>query len=141
MERERKKFHKKLISNCIFSIMSFLSKLLIPPSVDKKNLFSFERLYTNDAPITVRLFPIATAFPALSILTIPLDKCQIKSFENISILIEVILFCLKNFFLKKAFIRKKNTFLKKKLLFETKKFLFGKSTFFLQKILKKNFFF
>ena len=36
-----------------------------------------------------QIFPIATSFPALSILTISLDKCQIKSFENIYILIKV----------------------------------------------------
>ena len=39
--------------------------------------------------ITARLFRIATPFPALSILTIFLDKHQMKSFENINILIKV----------------------------------------------------
>ena len=46
----------------------------------------------------------------LFILTIPLDKYQIKSFENINILIKVKLFCLKNFFL----LKKKNCSLKQK---------------------------
>ena len=36
-------------------------------------------------PIIARLFPIATPFSALSILTILLDKHQMKSFENINI--------------------------------------------------------
>ena len=53
---------------------------------------------------------------------IPLDKCQMKSFENINILIKVKLFCLKNVL-----------FLEKKLLFEKKK---G----FMKKILKIVFF-
>ena len=48
-------------------------------------------------------FPITAPFPALSILTIPLDKCQMKSTENINILDEIILFCLKNFFFLKSF--------------------------------------
>ena len=46
-------------------------------------------------------------FSKLSILTILLDKCQMKSFENINILIKVKLFCLKNVFFWKAFIWKK----------------------------------
>ena len=82
----------------------------------------YQRLYTNDAlssilfqPIAARLFPIATPFPAFSILAIPLDKCQIKSFENINILIEVKLFCLKNAFFEKDF------HLKEKIVFERKK--------------------
>ena len=48
---------------------------------------------------------IATLFPALSNVTIFYDKCQMKSFQNINILIKVKLFCLKKrFFLEKAFI-------------------------------------
>ena len=50
---------------------------------------------------------MAAPFPALSILTIPIDKCQIENFENISILIKVKFFCLKNVFVsfwKKGFI-------------------------------------
>ena len=88
--------------------MSLLSKLLTPPSDDKKNS------YTNDTlssilfrPITAQLFPIAAPFPALSILTIPLDKCQMKSFENINILIKVELFLGGK---KLIYIWKKNTF-------------------------------
>ena len=76
--------------------MSLFSKLLTLPSADKKNSFSIKRLYTYDAlssilfwPITAWLFPIVAPFPELSILTIPLDKCQMKSFENINILIKV----------------------------------------------------
>ena len=42
-----------------------------------------------------------------------LDKCQIKSFEDINILIQVELFCLKTFFWKKLLEKKV-----KKLLFE-----------------------
>ena len=45
------------------------SKLLTPPSADKKNSFAARRLYTNDAfslvlfqPITARLFPINSRF-------------------------------------------------------------------------------
>ena len=62
----------------------------------------FVRSYTNDAlllillillpPIIARLFSIAAPFPALFILTIFLDKCQMKSFEDIHILLKVKLF-------------------------------------------------
>ena len=43
-------------------------------------------------PITARLFSIAAPFPALYILTIFLDNYQMKSFEDINILIKVKLF-------------------------------------------------
>ena len=46
--------------------------------------------------ITAWLFPIAATFLALSIRIIALDKCQMKSFENINIFIKVLVFCLKN---------------------------------------------
>ena len=94
-------------------------------------------MYTNDAlslillqPITARLFPIAAPFPALSILTIPLDKCQMKSFETIII-----------FYQSKTFLFEKRSFFGKKLLFERKTHL-GKKIFlfFLNKKLEKNFF-
>ena len=49
-------------------------------------------------PITARLFSIVAPFPVLSILMILLDKCKVKSFQNINILIKVKLLCLKNFF-------------------------------------------
>ena len=55
-------------------------------------------------PITARLFSTAVPFPALSILIILLDKCQIKSFENINNLIQAKLFCLKKFLREKPFI-------------------------------------
>ena len=99
-----------------------------------KNSFSTERLYTKDAllmilfqPITARHFLIAAPFPACPMLTIPLDKRQMKSFENINILIEVKLFCLKNFcFSKKIFLGKR--------LFLKKFFIFGKKLFYLCRI-------
>ena len=76
-------------------------------------------------PITARLFPIATPFPALFILTILFDKHQIKSFKHINILIKVKLFCWKkNFFLKLLF--------EKRPSFGRKNF-FGKKIVFLQK--------
>ena len=64
------------------------------------------------------LFSIAASFPATSILTILLDKCYLKSFEDIIVLIKMKLFCLKMF--KKRFFGKscylnKNMFLKIKL--------------------------
>ena len=100
--------------------------------------------------ITARLFSIAAPLPALSILTIFQDKCQMKRFEDINILIKVKLFCLKTlFFLEKSFCLKKK-FLKrklKKLLFrkksylKQKNFLFHISFFWKKKIvLEKNFF-
>ena len=59
-------------------------------------------------PIIARIFPIAIPFPALSILTILLDKQLMKSFENINILIKVLekvfekrLSCERKFFGKK----------------------------------------
>ena len=76
-------------------------------------------------PITARLFPIATPFPALFILTILFDEHQIKSFKHINILIKVQLFCWKkNFFLKLLF-EKRPSFGRKKI--------FGKKIVFLQK--------
>ena len=117
-------------------------------------------MYTNDAlsailfqPITSRLFPIATPFPALSILTILLDKHQMKSFENINILIKVKLFCWKKFFFQKSFYLKKDCHLqdkkifwkekrffveKKNLMFFGKLFFFGKNNLM---FLEKNLFF
>ena len=109
-----KKYSKKSIfcktffcfSSIYLVLKSILSKLLTTLSAEKKNSFLTKRLYTNDAlssilfqPITARLFPIAALVFALSILAIPLDMCQMKSFENINILIKVKLFCLKNLFL------------------------------------------
>ena len=98
-------------------------------------------MYTNDAlsailfqPITAPLFPLATPFPALSILMILLDKHQMKSFKSINILIKVKLFCWKVFF-QKCFHLKKDCHLKeKKIVWEEKRFfvvkmLFGKKTF------------
>ena len=76
-------------------------------------------------------------------LTILLDKCQMKSFKNIKIVIKVKLVCLKkSLFWKKLLLKKnyafkkkfKNFFLKK-LSFETKIFL-GRKNF----LLKRNFF-
>ena len=67
-------------------------------------------------PITAPLFPIAIPFPALSILTILLDKQLIKSFKNINILIKVKLFCWKKFFFQKSFYLKKDCRLKKNFL-------------------------
>ena len=71
-------------------------------------------------PITAQLFSIYIPFPALSILTILLDKQQMKSFENINILIEVKFFSWK----KKSFCLKKECHLKEKNFFwEEKRFL------------------
>ena len=72
-------------------------------------------------PITSRLFPIAIPFPALSILTILLDKQLMKSFENINILIKVKVFCWKKFFFfQKSFYLKKDCHLQKKIFFGKK---------------------
>ena len=91
-------------------------------------------LNTNDAlsailfqPITARLFPIATPFPTLSILTILLDKQLMKSFENINILIKVKLFCWKKFLFEDSFERRK-IFWEEKRFFVEK--VFWKKTFF-----------
>ena len=88
-----------------------LSKLLTPASADKKNSCTAQRLYTNDALslilfslITARLFSIATPFPALSILMIFPDRCQMKRFEDTKILTIVKLSGMKNSFFEKAYI-------------------------------------
>ena len=115
-----------------------------PPSADKNNSCAAERLYTHDAlslihfsSITDRLFSTYTRFSALSILTIFLDKCQMKSFEDINILIKVKVFCLKTFFWKKLLFEKMFWKIRiKKLLFETKKLFCWKSNF----VWEKNFF-
>ena len=53
---------------------------------------------------------------SLSLLTILLDKCQMKSFENINISIKVKLFCVKNvFFWKKLLFERKYVFERKNL--------------------------
>ena len=89
-------------------------------------------MYTNDAlqsailfqSITARPFPIVTPFPALSILTILLDKQLMKSFENINILIKVKLFCWKKLMFQKSFYLKKDCHLKEKKRFlKEKRFL------------------
>ena len=49
-------------------------------------------------------FPIGTPFYALFILTIFLDKCHMKSVENINILMNVKLFCWKKIFLGESLI-------------------------------------
>ena len=102
-------------------------------------------MYTNDAlssilfqPITAQLFTIATSFLALSLLTILLDKRQMKSFKNINISIKVKLFCVKNvffcFFWKKVLFE--NTFLKENnktffvLILCEEKIFFWKKNFF-----------
>ena len=71
---------------------SLLSKLLTLPYADKKNSCIALRLHTNDIllltlfqPITAWLFSIAACFLVLSMLTILLDRCQMKSFEDINI--------------------------------------------------------
>ena len=78
-------------------------------------------------PISAWLFPIATSFPALSILTILLDKHQIKSFENINILIKVKLFCWKKLVFQNSF------YLKKDCHLEEKKFFWEEKVFFVEK--------
>ena len=110
------------------------------------------QLYKNDTfvlilfpPVTARLFSVAAPFLAFSILTILLDKCQMKSFENINTLIEIKLFCLKNVFLffGKSFM-KKNCYLKQKNFPWKKTFLKEKNfrkNAYLKKYLKKSFFF
>ena len=87
-------------------------------------------------PITARLFPIAIPFPALSVLTILLDKQLMKSFENINILIKVKLFVGKSFFFQKSFYLKKECHLKEKKFFGKKNFFSEKKLVFVK---KKNF--
>ena len=89
-------------------------------------------------------------FPALSILTIFLDKCQMKSLEDINILIRVKLFCLKNSFFEKKkilkikmnperfFFWKENFCMDKNFFLE--KILFRKKKIFLKKFSEKIFF-
>ena len=80
-------------------------------------------------------FLIATPFPALSILTILLDKHQVKSFENINILIKVQLFVGKSFFFsKKDFIWKKTVIWKKEIIFLEKNFFEKKLFFYLWRL-------
>ena len=85
----------------------------------------------NFQPLTARLFLIATSFPALSILTILLDKQLMKSFENINILIKVKLFCWEKNFFQKSFNMEKDCHLKEKNFFEKNVFL--KKLYYLKK--------
>ena len=62
-------------------------------------------------PITTRLFSRAATFPALSILTIFLDKCQMISFKDIkstTFLFEKRLFWKRLLFENKYMFKKKN---------------------------------
>ena len=89
--------------------------------------------YTNDIIslilfqlITAHFFSIAAPFFAFSILTILLDKYQMKSVENVNILVKIKLCCLKNFFFvwKKLLFEKKHVFEKISChVFEKKMFL------------------
>ena len=99
------------------------------------------KFYTNDArsailfhPITARIFPIAIPFPALSILTILLDKQLMKSFENINILIKVKLLIkvLEKVFEKRLSCERKKIFWEEKHFFVEKN-AFWKKNFFLEK--------
>ena len=75
-------------------------------------------------------FSNSRPFSVLSILTIPLDKCYVKSFENINTWIKVKLYCLKNVFFWGG----------KKLLLETKIRFWKKKGFLKKKNSEKNFF-
>ena len=84
-------------------LKSLLSKLLTPPSANKKNLCTALRLHIYDAlssilfqPITARSFSTAAPFLVLSILTM--------CFKDINLLIKMKLFFLKHVFSEKAFI-------------------------------------
>ena len=76
---------------------------------------TFYKTFFTLLPSAFEVTFIKTPFPALSILMLFLDKCQMKTFENNNILIKVKLFCLKNvFFFEKSFYLK-NVFEKKKI--------------------------
>ena len=99
MEGKRKKFYKNLISNCIFfNNVTFIETSYPALCRQKEFVLNLKvahkcRSFINPFPVNhARLFPIAASFPALSILTISVDKCQSKSSENVNILIKVILF-------------------------------------------------
>ena len=119
-------------------LQSLLSKLLIPPSADKKNLFTLNRLKDVHNwcslihPFLANYY--STFFCSRSFANaLDSDKCQIESFEDINILIKVKLFCLKNvFFEKKLSFEKKLCFWKHKL---------KKNAFFQKKLLEKITFF
>ena len=70
-------------------------------------------------PTTAGFFSRATPFSALSILTILLDKCQMKCFKSISISIKVKTFLFEKPFVLEKTLFEKNMFLKiKKKVFE-----------------------
>ena len=77
MEEERKKFHKKLVSYCSFSSHEECFPLLC--------LWTQMTLLIDPFPVNhCWLFPMAAPFSALFVLSILLDKCRMKSFENIT---------------------------------------------------------
>ena len=76
------------------------------------------RSYSGQSLLGSFLQPVTTLFPVLSILTILLDKCQLKSYGDINSLIKVKFLCLKNVFSEKKLSFEKKSFGKnKKLLF------------------------
>ena len=91
----------------------------------KKNSYTVYTLIDPFPANRYSSFPKGTPFYALSILTIFLDKCHMKSVENTNILIKVKLLFKKKFWGgKKLNIYLKTMFLKKKIkktdIFETK---------------------
>ena len=144
MEGERKKFYKKLIQ--WFLIVFFLNNVTFIKTSNrafcwqKEFVLNLHKWCTFIDPFTANhcsLFLIAAPFLALSILMIFLDKCQMKSFENINLLIKLYTtFCLKNFFFEKSF------YLKEKYIFKNKNFLncfcfYSKKKYLIKKILEE----
>ena len=86
-------------------------------------------------PFSPRLFSIAAPLRALSILTNFFDKCQMKSIEDINVLIKVKLFCWKNLLFWKKFLFERK--FKKSCFFEKKTVLFESKEFFLEKNIGK----
>ena len=96
------------------------------------------------------LFSAAAPFPATSILTILLDKCHVKSFDEINIWLKWNFFAWKTCFGKKLLVNKKHVFEKhnsKKTFFCKKtncylkpKIFFEKNFLFWNFFLQKNFF-
>ena len=99
-KESKKSFIKKTIFYCIFFFNNVTLIKTSHPALCRQIKFVLNLKVVHKRRSLIDPFPANHCpLPPLSILMIPLDKCQIKSFNDNNILIKVELFCLKNLLL------------------------------------------